>query len=394
MMMAKKWALSLFLFLFHGAYLSAQQSFAKVDSLIGLAQYQMALEKLQLNALEGEGGYLRQAQIATALGNSPLALASYKHILDLDSNHVKALNASARLESQRANYRQASIHYYRLHEMDTANPYYLKQLGALSLKRGSIALAFAYFNSAFSLSPNDLELITNLSKLYLEMKFYDQCDSLLRKGMTLDSGSASLIMLDIQSSYRQKDYARMDNALNRLLRVQKDSSGFFLRNKGIAAYHQNDYQSSIDCLELLVKQEGPSELVLFYLGLAHRDLDQLEPASQYLNQSIEESISTQIGTYYLNLALVEEERGQLGKAIAAYQEAYQAKAKPVILYYLAVAYDQYYQDKSPAISYYQRYLKDAPDSDFSYIDYAQKRISELKKRQHFQAGGSPKPKGN
>ncbi len=364
---------------------SLDSTFMEVDRLIEQSQFQAAQEQLSKLEVAGVDFHQRQAQVAIALGNSPRAIESYSALLSLDSTDVEALNALARLENQRSNYRAAFGYYQELQGLDSLNPYYLKKLGGLSLKRGSIASAFRYFEAAYQVNQQDLEVLSNLAKLYLEFKAYPQSDSLLQRGLALDRANVSLWMLDCQSAYRQKDYTRMNKALEALIDLQGDSSAFFLRNKGIASYHLGYHEASIQCLDRLVKQEGLSEIVAFYLGMAHRELGHSQESADYFNISIDEGISDQIGTYYLNLALSLEELDDLPGAIQAYQKSYRAKAQPVILYYLAVCYDAYYRDKTTAISYFEKFLEEVEPAASSYQVYARERISELKKQDHFRS---------
>lgn len=176
----------------------------------------------------------------------------------------------------------------------------------------------------------------------------------------------------------------------KLLRLNSFSSKFpfeplFLRYHGIAAYHIGNFSEAFQYLEKLIQSEGPSELPLFYLGMAHRELGQMDLAASSLEKCIDESISKQLSTYHLNLALVYDAQKNYPKAKSHYQAAYRDKPLNVINYYLALCYDAYYLDKKPALEYFERYLADPKDSYSEYAEYAEKRISDLKKQEHFKA---------
>lgn len=366
---------------------NAQQdtSYQTIDSLIESSNFEKASLFLNQQEQRDEAYYSREAKVNLALGRSLDALKAYEALLAFDTVNLQYLNALARLEAQRANYRRASQYYHTLYELDSTNAYYLKQLGALSLKRAQLALALAYFSSAYALNDQDLEVISNLAKLYLEIQAYAMSDSLIGRGLGIDGNNASLWMLDCQSAYRQKDYARMHDASGEVLRVQVDSSHFFLRYNGIAAFHIGDFSEAVQCLEKLIRSEGPSELALFYLGMAYSELEQMDLAASTLEKCIDESISKQLGTYHLNLALVYDAQKNYAKAISHYQEAYRDKPLNVINYYLALCYDAYYLDKKPALEYYERYLADSEEPYSEYRKYAEGRISQLKKQEHFKA---------
>ncbi len=372
--------LFLFFLIIEGGLVQAQETNLEtsIDSLIGIAQFEEAKKLLHQLPTKQLFYHERMAQVALAMGESPLAIKSYQALRSLDSSNLKYLNSLARLEAQRSNYLKASQYYRELMLQDSTNAYYWKQLGALSLKRAHLPLALAYFSTAYALNSADIEVIAQLSKLYLEMRLFTNADSLIADGLNRDSANAALWMLNCQSAYRQKEYKRMSASADALLNLQIDSSAFYLRHKGIAAYHLGAYNKTITCLERLLQAEGKSELTAFYLGMAYRATNELELAKEYLQTSVDEAISDQIGTYYLNLALVCEEQKDYAQAIPAYQKAYQAKALNVINYYLACCYDAYYKDKGVAIEYFERYLAQSEAKETEYVDYAQKRVSALK----------------
>lgn len=275
--------------------------------------------------------------------------------------------------------------YGKLVQLDSTNPYYYKKLGLILTKRGMNLSASDFFRRSLMYNPKDIEVLSLLAKFHLDQKAFAVADSLLAEARSFDSTNVGVIMLQVQSAYRQEEYRACLDYCQSLLSAEGDTSSFFLRYRGYASYKNREYSQAIEALRTLLEGDGEAEIPLFYLGMAYAESGEYDSSQTYLTKAIEAATSEFIGNYYLNLAFVEEQRKETEAAISAFKKAYNYTGRADMLFYLAYNYEQLYRDKSTAIQFYERYLEEAGDGELVLKQQAQERLSQLKRVMHFKA---------
>lgn len=383
-----KKALSLLFVLFLNPGIKAQitSPFDRIAALFADYQYQEADHALQVlaDSLQRDARYSKyDAQIGRALGDVERAREAYGRWLQIDSLSITAQMAWAQLEISQQNYDQAGRLYLALLKQDSLNPYFHKSLAYLELKRESPLGALAAFYRSLALDDANQEVAAQLIRLCMEIKNYPAADSLLAIYAVRHPNSRIFLQFDLASGFSQKDYSRVINRGEILMGALKDSSLLTLKRVGIAHYHQQQWLSSEALLQKALDLSDDKEQVYYYLGMLKAQQGLEAEAQAYLKQAIAAGTSESMPVYHLNLALSYDADGNYGAAITYYQKAWKATESPLILYYLARAYDGYYRDKEPAQVYYQAFLKKAGDRYYEYKDFSRKRLVELKRLQHF-----------
>ena len=288
----------------------------------------------------------------------------------------------AQLESQMQEYEEAFRIYSKLLSLDSSNAYFYKLMGQLQLKRENPIGALDAFLDAASLNPQDAWIQSQLINLYLEFQFYPQADSLLELNLQIDPESKLLRQLALRSSFIQKQYPEVLNQSAMLFQLGADSTYSLMRMQGIAAYHNGNYALADSSLQKALQLTQDRETLYFYLALSKFALNANAAGEAYLRAAIKAGISKAIPVYELNLALYLDEEKRYTEAIPLYKSVYEANESPLMLYYLARAYDEQYKNKTTALSYYEQFLEEGQDEPFQYLAYSRERISEIKKVQH------------
>ncbi len=377
----------LILFLFtYPLFAQDKNAFASVQS--ALANYQFDNARIQLDGLEDSLKNSAQffeysAKVYRATGEFPKARDAYQMWWRSDSNSVQALASWAQLETVVQNYAKASELYLELIMLDSLNPHFYKSLAYLEIKRESKVGAMIAFDRALELAPKDQEVIAQMVRIYIELKNYPKADSLIKSVLLEDPQNLLFSKLNLRSAYSQKSYARVVEIGNRLLTEDEDSSRVTMRMVGIARYHLEDWKNAEILLLKTLGLSEDKEQLLYYVGMCKIAQGQLQEGQEYLRMAIEAGISESIPLYQLNLALSLDEQRRYGEAIPYYKAVWEETQSPLILYYLARDYDEYYLDKKPALEHYQLFLDEAGDEHYQYQDYSRKRIAELRKLLHF-----------
>jgi len=376
----------LFFFSFNGAYAQKPNPYAELEESINQYQFQKAAQILEAlpDSLKSDLSYhTYAARIYRSLGNFKQARNAYQNCLRIDSLAVQPQIAWAQLEIGAQNYNQAAKLYLNLISQDSLNPHFYKLLAYLELKRESSLGAMAAFSKALELSGSDQEAAVQLILLYLDQQIYPQADSLIGVYEAENPDAKLIQQLALRSAFSQKQYPRVQLTGQHLLKDLGDSSLMVLRSLGISYYHLKAYPQADTILQIALKLTKEPEQIYFYLGMSKLAQNLHAEGQAYLQKAIEAGISKSMSVYELNMALSLDEEGRYGEAIPYYQSVYKQTQSPLMLYYLARDYDQFYRDKQPALSYYQAFLDKAGSEYYQYQDFSRKRIAELKRIQHF-----------
>lgn len=353
-----------------------------------LAKYQFkeakkALKRCYLEDTTNIDCLKKIALCSNKLGQLKDAKSIYSQIVEMDSTNLTALNQLGLLYQKESNYKKSLSQYKKLATLDSLNSYYHKKIAELSLKMGAIPNALFGYLQTHQLNPTDVEVIMELSKLYKQMEFYEKADSLIQKGISLDSTNIKLRLLLAKSAYTQKKYATVIRNLQPVMALTKDTSSYVLKLLGVSSFHVKDYAQAIHSLNKVVDSKQASEIIHYYLGLAYKASNKFKLSTQHFEEAITLGISDNVPTYYTNLAISLEEQGKHGAAIKAYQAAYKSSENKILLYHLARNYDAYYENKQTALQYYERYVAANDTDNIKFKDYSNYRISELKQILHF-----------
>jgi tetratricopeptide (TPR) repeat protein len=303
------------------------------------------------------------------------------HKIESKSNHFKtACIHLANIYEQEENIPKAIKYNRRLRDSFPDNAIYHRKLGALLMKANLPLEAFPKYAEALKLNPEDITTIKGIAELFILNNQLEDADSILRKGLSIDSSNISLNYLYARNFYKQKQY---DSTVMVLwnIRGRVDFPNYYSKMLGYSFLQIDSVDKAIRYLEKSLVNEGDPEYAHYYLGTAYELKGDMESALFHLDKAIEAGISKGTDLYYRNKARLLNDQNNLGEAIKAYEWSYRLKPDPVLLFYLGRASDKYYKDKNIAIRYYDKYIKSAHDEP-SYKKYARQRVRYLKEVRH------------
>lgn len=329
--------------------------------------------------------YLRKVALCHAkLGSLQEAKKTYLKMLSIDSLHVGAFNHLASLYKKESNYLAAMECYTQLTVMDSTNTYYAKQIAEIALKRGDVIVSLQQLQKAHTLNPEDIETIVQLSRILHELELFEDADSLVAKGRALDSTHVKLIMYQVKSAYKQKNYSFVIEGIHEAMTVSRDTSVYMSKLLGISYYHLGQHREAISMFTKVLQEEPDAETIHYYAGMAYKSIETLDSSAVHLEKAIDLGISDNISTYYTHLAVAYEGVGNYSESIKAYQAAYKSSKDKILLFHLARNYDSYYQDKQTALHYYERYLSANDSENVRYNTYSKSRVNQIKQVMHFE----------
>lgn len=355
---------------------AAQTFFDQQDYLNAIPIYEKCVLSDSLNI----DCYEKLSLSAYRLGDTPKARENYLALEKIDSTNKLALSQLASIFEQDKNSPKAIKYYHKLVKYYPENPVYFRKLAQNYQAAGLLTDAFRYYAEAYKKNNRDLFTIKGISEIFISNKQYAEADSIMLKGLEIDTMNVNLHLLIAQSKYRQKVYDSTVHYLDRI-KYTIDFSPYYNKMFGYAYIQIDSFEKSIPLLEKSLVDEGSKEYAHYYLATAYYNLDNMEYALHHYNKALEEGISNNVDLYHRSLAKLYNDDNKLKEAIAHYKDAYKYGDDPLMLFYLARASEIYYKDKSIALNYYKRYIK-SKHNNSEYIDYAKERSRHLKELRH------------
>lgn len=331
-----------------------------------------------------------------SLGNNVMAKFSYNKILDLDSNNIMAMVSLGKVFIELDEFNVASNVYKKLIDIDSSNSYYFEQLGICELKKGNKDLAKKYFGDSFALNSSNTKTILRLAKLYINDKQLDEASKLLQFGLTKNSKNKSLNKMLADVFYKKKQY---EEAIIKYLYAITigDTTARTYQKLGMSYYYlsfNSGYQreevrklklnEGVEALIKAYNKEDTDPINTLYLGLCYKELTQHEEAIKYFEETLNKVLPDYMDEIYSNLGSSYGETKNYIESIKAYKKALNYNpTKTTLYFYLANVYDNYYEDKSVAVLYYQKFIDESIDADENLIGYSLHRINTLTKEAKF-----------
>jgi tetratricopeptide (TPR) repeat protein len=307
----------------------------------------------------------------------------YGEVLKRDSININAINSLASIATRVRNYQQAETYYDQLLALDTTNAYYYKQGAFTALRVNKTLKGIGLFLRAHDLNPADMEVLDQLTSIYLSLDQLDFAEQLLRKGLSRAPNNIALLQNQARLHQKRNEHTGIVESIEKTMALG-DTNDYYQMMLGVAYLKIDSLDQGIWHLDKIVERNEATDKTHHYLGLAHFYKKNYEKADEHFSLAIELGVSPKMGDYYEDLAQVKLKTRNRPQAIALYKKALEFKQDPETLYLLANQSDIYYRDKSIALRLYREYVA---SGDSTYMTDAEARIKHLREVVHQQAGG-------
>lgn len=284
------------------------------------------------------------------------AAAKYEKVLLLDSNNVSAHQYLATIQLQQDQPLGAIRHFKRITALQPLNANAWKQLSFAGFSGHEDDSAFNWLNRAYELKPSDPRVVARLAEEWLDKKQYNTADSILNQYLTIDSGSAVVLMTAARTSFLKKEYPRTLVFGRKLMEQQIASANTFLYVAS-ACYNMKKYEECVGVYEYLKARNATSENIIYYAAMADTQLKKYEESNMLLRLCISMALSASLDNYYSGMAVNYESTGKYKPAIASLDTAYYLFHQPLRQYSIGRIYDAHLKNEAVALRYYRKYLQ-------------------------------------
>ena len=302
----------------------------------------------------------------------------YRRLYALDSLNISTLVNLATLHVQRGMYLQATDYYQRIVALDSNHVGAYRALSGMLKRNGDAESAYNYLRRANSIQPLNSDIAFDFAQLCLEMEKYGSADTALQRALQADPQHGLLLLGKLTVADKLKRYIEVVTVGEQLL-SQGDESQRVLSLLARGYFHTGDFIACKDTYERLLAAYGQmGEMDYYYFAMAYKAMKQYQEGLACMDKVLELAISPNTAFYYGRKGDLHDLANQPSAAASSYLRSFQFEIIPLHYYSLAIVYDRKLTDARNALRYYRLYLKQNPPAEERvYVDYVQKRITEL-----------------
>ncbi|WP_223559857.1 tetratricopeptide repeat protein [Chryseobacterium lathyri] len=307
-------------------------------------------------------------------GKLPEAEKNYLKVNAVEPGSLPVLFSLASINSKRGNAANAKTYLLKIIQLDSLNFSAYKQLAGFGDTPES---KLQYLKKANALNRTELDIAYDLAVAYREIKQYQQAYDILETAIDADKDNFTLQQAQLPIANLLGKYKEVVETGENLLKKNTDVN--VINEMGQAYFYLKDYQRCIALFKTLEDLGVQNEGTLYFMALSYRELKEYDQAAIYAEKTIDEGISDHTALYYTALGGIYESKNRFSDALEAYKRGLMFKNSNTIYYRLGLLYDLNLKQAKNAVTYYNLYLKNKPDSEKEkeQISYAKARITSL-----------------
>ena len=204
----------------------------------------------------------------------------------VNSAHLEQYWKAALESHQRGNYLDAEKNYRHILEILPEHADTLHYLGLLKRDTGQLDEAVELLEKAINFAPDEVQLLSNLSALYLEKKQFKQSQNAAQKALQLGGNTLKLWQNLINSSIGLDDYQKAFQQLQQAQAIYPESPELAFP-AGLIAIKQQHFEQANEQFSFCLSQDAENIQASFYYGLSlkylGRDAEAISAFEQVLS---------------------------------------------------------------------------------------------------------------
>ncbi len=358
----------------------------KLDLLLGSENHSAILEFLDSLASEVPYNPKLSWQYARSLFLSGRLDAASDSLMMWEEDSVyrtRAENMLVQIAVQQRNHHEAIMYLIRLRDRYPENPVYPYRLARVFAASNQLLAAEGQYSKAYRLDTLNQLVIGEWAEVLQKLDFTRRAyRTLLRgiKGSPENHGFRRQLVNVTYTMRRPKEVIEHASFLT----LQGDTAAQTVKLKAFALFQLDSLDRAEYWIDYLLDNHFYGEDVFFYKGklLAARN-DKIQ-AQKYFDQAAYSCLSPNFNNFVMQAGINLYETKQYADAIRWFQMLRIFSENPMITFYLASTYFEYYEDQEPAYRQFTLFLEQSTrDEEETHRAYARSRIREITEERHF-----------
>ncbi len=360
--------------------------------------FELAGVYFSLNKFQPAAELLRKAAIIdkknpdlySQLGTAYLALeqyfeakAAFETSLELDSSNIGVMLKTGKVYYALKEWRKGRALFKKLIKMDDSTANYYEQLAKFEEVLKEYDNAIVHYQIANNLNSKNINTIIRLSSLYFKTERIISALRVADASLKYYPAHADVWRIKAEAHFKLEEFNEAAQAYKTALGLG-DTSVIVYRNIGICLFTLDSLDDGIAYLDTAFAKDKKDIVTVLYLGASYKDKGDIENALKYLLMVEDVWTNRYVIESYIQLAALYQQRKDYVKSIDYYNKAIQKDPEKISLKFrLAAVYDEYYSDKQKALNLFLEYAADSAAADPVMLNYARKRIDEIKEKIFF-----------
>ncbi len=358
----------------------------KLDHLLGSENHPAILEFL--DSLREEGHYNSQLSwhYARSLFQAGRLDAARDSILLWEEDSVyrtRADNMLVQIAVQQRNHLEAIKYLIRLRDRYPDNPVYPYRLARVFAASNQLLGAEGQYSRAYRLDTLNQLVIGEWADVLQKLGFTQRSYRTLMRGIAVSPDNLGFRRQMIGVAYElNKPEEVIEHG--KYLTERGDTIAQTVKIKAFAWYQLGLDQKAEYWIDYLLDNQLFGEDVYFYKGRILAARGDKTGAQKYFYEATYSCLSPNFSSFALQSGINLYETKQYADAIRWFQMLRNISANPMITFYLASSYFEYYEDPEPAYTHFMLFLEQSIREDQEiHREYAMSRIREITEDRHF-----------
>ncbi|MFO7874809.1 MAG: hypothetical protein R6U62_10035 [Bacteroidales bacterium] len=358
----------------------------ELDLLLASANHPAVLD--YLDSLLDKGHYNRELswQYARSLFLSGRLDTARDSLLLWESDSVyrtRSENMLVQVAVQQRNFMDAVKYLIRLRDRYPDNPAYPHRLARVFTAMNQLPGAEGQYARAYQLDTLNQLVIGEWAEVLQKMGFTESAYLILQKGITVSPENQGFRRQMIELTYEMKKLQETIKHAE-FLTHQGDTTAQTVKLKAFSLYQLGSLNRAEYWIDYLLDDKKEGEDLFFYKARILTARGEKEKARDYYYKATHSCLSPNFNAFALQAGINLYEIMQYDEAIRWLQMLRNFSGNPLVNFYLAASYYEFYEDKDPALNYFQLFTEESVrDEEEPHRQYARNLIREITEEMHF-----------
>ncbi|MBP7508080.1 MAG: hypothetical protein KA807_09680 [Prolixibacteraceae bacterium] len=319
------------------------------------------------------------------LGKKIEALSILDKLMFLDTtNRTSGKKASVLMDLSR--FKEAEAIYSNLCLLDSINAYFSRKLAISVYKQDEFFRSIPFIKNYLKLQSSDLEMKMVLAESYFKIDSFPKslaiCEEILQEDSMYSSAVSRAGFICFT---KLKDYEKALPFYERLNFLEKFKDPFHLKNLGICEFFTGRPEHAAQLLDSLSDQINDDAMIPFYAGLSYKRLGKVDEALIFLERAAVVAVPSYVADVYHHLGRTYSQKRMFEEALEAYFKVREIDlSNYLVLFDIAIAYEESKRDIMAALPYYELYIKKTTNTNSVDYEYAKNRVEKIKEQLFFE----------
>jgi len=332
------------------------------------------------------------AKVNKLSGHTSNATFYYEKFLQKEPDNVAALTNLATIYRSGYQPEKAFELYSKLHKSDTTNAEYVRQMADCMEAQDLLLEALALLEKAYKIDENNLLVIYDLTKLYVNSHQFDTTIAIIDKAVEQYPNEGLLYARRGDAHYGKNHHYRSVPDYRKAIELNYKSY-LTLQRLGASLYSIERFEEAKEVFEQLIIRDTADYKVCIYLGGIYNEMKNPDKAILFYDKAIDLISPSPLvmSSIYTGKAASYNQKGEYYKQIEMFknrQEILPNSYKSAnYLLEIAEVYEKDLNDRKNAIKYYEAYFERIKDINWYSEDFKnniQAKINRLREAMHFE----------